>query len=150
MGKTAFSGPAFGAKCLLWSEYVPVGSSAATTLTYATRVVPPGEDWLLCNVSYMCSSCSTGTAAASSVAAFMIKSQGTTLHGPAFVSGTATSTLVTIPTDQGEYQGKLVASGSTLSFVLAGGGSAAPMGGARMQLMGYIRFNDSTSASGTP
>jgi hypothetical protein len=124
---------------------VPVGTSAATTLTYATRIVPPGEDWYACEVSYMCSSCSTGTAAASSVASFMIKANGTTLHAPAVVSGTAVATLVIIPATPGEYQGRQIASGSTLSFVLAGGGSAVPMGGARMQMTGYVRYVDSSS-----
>ncbi len=144
MGRTAFSGPAFGGKCLLWSEYVPVATSGATTLTYATRIVPPGEDWYACEVNYMCSSCSTG-AVLSSVASFMIKQNGTTMHAPATVLSTVTATLVVLPKTPGEYQGQQIPSGSTLSFVLAGGGTAVAIGGARMQLTGYIRYIDSSS-----
>lgn len=144
MGKTAFSGPVYGAKSLLWTPFVLVVSSGGTTQTIARTVVPTYEDWMITEVAYACSSCSTGSAAASSVASFMVKDDGSTLHGATVLSGTNATALVTVPADGGEYEGKRVAGGSTLAFVVAGGSSAVAMGSVRADVRGYIRFINST------
>src|SRR6185312_10945560 len=52
MGKTAYSGPLYGAKANLWTfgPYADLHSTGATTglLTpNSARVVPPYEDWLI-------------------------------------------------------------------------------------------------------
>src|SRR6185369_10053663 len=128
MGKTAFSGPVYGAKSLLWSPFVLVVSSGGTTQTIAQTIVPVYEDWFITEAYYACSSCSTGAAAASSVASFVIKDDGSSMHINSFLGSTATGKLVTITPDAGEYEGKRIAGGSTITFVVAGGSSAVAMG----------------------
>lgn len=146
MGKTAFSGPVYGAKSLLWAPFVVAASSGATTQTIATTIVPTYEDWYLTEALYACSSCSTGAAAASSVASFVVKDDSSAIHTATFLGSTATPKLVTITADPGEYEGKRVAAGSTITFVVAGGSSAVPMGSIRAEVRGYIRFISSTRA----
>ena len=45
MGKTAFSGPVYGAKGALWNPFTLVVSSGASTQVAATTRVPAYEDW---------------------------------------------------------------------------------------------------------
>lgn len=144
MGVTRFSGPIYGAKSQLWNPFVVAVSSGATTQTIARTIVPVYEDWFITEAVYACSSCSTGAAAASSVASFVIKDDGSSMHVAAFVNDTNACKLVTITPDAGEYEGKRVAGGSTLAFVVAGGSSAVPMGSVRADIRGYIRFISST------
>jgi hypothetical protein len=143
MGKTAFSGPVYGAKSLLWSAYVPVGTSGASA-TYAVTTVPGYEDWYATETFFACSSCSTGAASVSSVTTFVINDDSSNLHAAVAMASTASGVLTTVSADAGEYEGKRIAAGSTLSFVIAGGSSSVPIGSARAELRGYIRFINST------
>jgi len=144
MGKTAFNGPVYGAKSQLWNPFALVVSSGGTTQAIATTIIPSYEDWYITEAVYACSSCSTGAAAASSVASFQIKTNASTLHTPAFVNNTNTAKLVTLTADAGEYEGKRCAGGSTLTFVVAGGSSAVAMGSVSASIRGFIRFVNST------
>lgn len=143
MGKTAFSGPVYGAKSALWQPFVISASSGASTQIVAATIVPVYEDWYVTETVYQCSSCSTG-AAASSVASFVIKDDGTALHTAVSLLSTATPVLTTMTPDAGEYEGKRIAGGSTLTFEIVAGSSAVPVGTARGELRGYIRFVSST------
>lgn len=143
MGKTAYSGPVYGAKSQLWGEYVPVATSGAAG-TYAATIVPTYEDWYVTETCFWCSSCSTGAASVSSVTTFQIQDDGSAIHSAVSVTSTVTPTLTTVTPDAGEYEGKRIAGGSTLTFVITGGSSSVPIGSARMQMRGFIRFVNST------
>jgi hypothetical protein len=54
--------------------------------------------------------------------------------------------LTTVAADAGEYEGKQIVGGSTLAFVIAAGSTALPVGSARAELRGYIRYKSSTRA----
>lgn len=146
MGKTAFSGPVYGAKGALWNPFSLVVSSGASTQVAAATRVPTYEDWYVTEALFQCSSCSTGAAIASSVCQFVFKDDGTALHTNQVLQDTNSVTLVTITPDAGEYEGKRIAAGSTITFEVAGGSSAVPVGSARGELRGYIRFINSTRA----
>lgn len=143
MGKTAFSGPVYGAKSLLWSAYVPVATSGASA-TYAVTTVPGYEDWYITETFFACSSCSTGVASLSSVTTFTIQENSSNLHSPVSMTSTASGVLTTLPADAGEFEGKRVRAGSTLAFVIAGGSTAVASGSARAEMRGYVRFINST------
>lgn len=144
MGKTAFSGPVYGAKGVLWSPYVHVVSSGGTTQTVARTIIPSYEDWYVTEAQFQCSSGSTGAALASSVASYQFKNGASSLHIAAVLASTATPVLVTITADAGEYEGRRCAAGSTLAFVARGGDTAVAIGGLRGELRGFIRFVNST------
>lgn len=147
MGKTAFSGPVYGAKSLLWSAYVPVGTSGVAG-TYAVTQVPVYEDWYATETYFACSSCSTGAVSVSSVTNFQITDDSSALHSAVSVTSTAAGTLTTVAADGGEYEGKRIAGGSTLAFVITGGSSSVPIGSARAELRGFIRYINSTRSEG--
>lgn len=148
MGKTAFAGPVYGAKGLLWNPFVLLASSGATTQTVARTIVPTYEDWYLTEAVFQCSSGSTGAVLASSVASYQFKNGASSLHVAAVLASTATPVLVTLTPDPGEFEGKRVAAGSTLAFVVRGGDSAVPIGTLRGELRGFIRFINSTRSEG--
>jgi hypothetical protein len=145
MGKTAFSGPVYGSKSLLWSAFVLVGTSGVSA-TYAVTTVPNYEDWFATETFFACSSCSTGAASISSVATFVISDDSSNLHAPVSMTSTASGVLTTVTPDAGEYEGKQIVGGSTLAFVIAAGSTALPVGSARAELRGYIRYKSSTRA----
>lgn len=115
MGKTSFSGPVYGAKSLLWA--VPLGAdvsgSTASTLsvTVGKIVVPPGEDWIITDVSvFRNSTGSTGFTAtldddSTVIATVPVTSSLAASQGSTRVAATA-----------GEYTGIVAASGSTLTM----------------------------------
>jgi len=146
MGKTAFSGPVYGAKSLLYSAFVGAQSSASS-MTRALTIVPSYEDWYATEAVFQCSSCSTGAASASSVALFSIRKGTTNLNTPVPLDSTDTARLVTITADAGEYEGKRIPAGSTVGFHVDGGDTAVAIGSARCELRGFIRYIDSTRAS---
>lgn len=171
MGKTAFDGPLYGAKSLLWS-YGPVACDTPSTATNTTglykngsvRVVPPYEDWYITEFYADFSTCSSlGTHS------LLLKSEGgsttisprlsapgngstraqtiATATTPAATSTTA-AVLVTITGDAGEYEGVWVPAGSTLRVAYSHVGSTtAEVMTAGWQVSGFIRFRDSTRAS---
>jgi hypothetical protein len=126
---------------------VPVATSGASA-TYAVTTVPGYEDWYATETFFACSSCSTGAASLSSVTTFAIQDDSSAIHSAVSVTSTASGTLTTVTPDAGEYEGKRIAAGSTLAFVIAGGSSSVPIGSARMELRGYIRYINSTRSEG--
>lgn len=148
MGKTAFSGPVYGAKCALWNPFVLKVSSGATTQQVAMTRVPTYEEWYVTEALFQCSTCSTGAAAASSVANVQFKANNSTLMAPQIFQNTNTVVLVTLTPTPGEYEGRLIAAGSTITLVAAGGDTAVAMESLRAELRGYIRFVSSTRSEG--
>src|SRR3990167_2012900 len=143
MGKTAFSGPVYGAKSLLWSmqrDNTLTASSLASTI--AAIRVPAYEDWYVTELkAYKGSTYST---------AFVLQltDDSTVIADVATTSSLAGVLMSTTPAaDAGEYEGKRVAANSTLALVLADGGSTtAGSSNVAAWVYGYIRDIDSTRA----
>lgn len=149
MGKTAFSGPVYGAKSLIWSFARSSTVAPSTSLhTFAQVIVPPGQDWFVTDfhafresthstafVLSLSDDSSRATASTRTVADLAITSSA---------SGVLASTIVTA--DAGEYEGRRVASGSTVTLQLANGGSSVAGGNFAAWAYGYIRFVSSTRA----
>lgn len=162
MGLSRFSGPTYGAKSLLWAVGPATGSTGASTarpfVNAATLVLPPYEDWFVTEFRVGCSTCSS---VGNNI---ILKSKGgstSILPAPwgAGAGSTITQTIVTInpgtsttlstwatcPTTAGEYEGTWVPAGSTLYVVSSG---VNPMGQLAWNVMGFIRFRNSTRAEG--
>lgn len=155
MGKTAFSGPVYGAKALLWTVGPLTASSGATTSLIAARTIPPFEDWYLTDYHITTSTCSS---VGNSV---ILKTEGGSTLGVTRFSGglastmaqtvfnvnTGTSTVMStngvITATPGEFEGLYVPAGSSMRVVSSGVNGIA---GLAIQIMGYIRFVSSTRA----
>ncbi len=159
MGKTSFAGPVYGAKSLLWALGPQLGTqntSTAAMFLNASRVIPNYEDWYITEVQFAASTFS------SSAQLFALKSEGGSTSGPvrpsnqdstinqtvtSFVTTTSTTlapTVNIVTATAGEYEGKWVPAGSTLRWVSSGASAPANL---QFQVMGYIRYIDSTRAS---
>jgi hypothetical protein len=135
MGKTSFGGPVYGAKGSLLSATFTASSGASTTV-YAGVVVPAGEDWYGCNVSlHKASTGSTGFVA-------VVRKGSTALSSQAITSSAAASTAVIVTADAGEYEGKRLPSGSTITFEALSPTVATER--VTMVLSGFRRFVSST------
>lgn len=151
MGKTAFSGPVYGAKSLLWQACA--FSSGGTTRVASVTVLPPYQDWYVTEVT---ASFSTGSSAGN---AFILKTEGGSTTIPRYQgqastvaqtlttlnSGTSTSlnTIATLTPTAGEYEGVYVPAGSTVRLVSSG---VNPVSQPNVSVYGYIRFIPSTRA----
>lgn len=153
MGKTAFSGPVYGAKSLLWAFGPATGTSQATTgLINPTsfRVVPATEDWYI--TDYYVS----GSTMSSAGNNFILKTEGgsttlprlnmdSTRAATLFTVNSGTSTTVgtggAVTASAGEFEGSWVPAGSTLRLVSSG---VNPQSLVSVQVMGYIRWIDSS------
>lgn len=145
MGKTAFSGPVYGAKSLLWEMHrdnqLPAASDT-TTVTIASIRVPAYEDWLVTEVKgYRGSSGSTAV-----TTTWNVTDDSTVIANFATTSSAAGIMLSTSPTaDAGEYEGVTVAANSTLAWTIGhGGSSAAISSNVTLWVYGYIRYINST------
>lgn len=156
MGKSGVSGPFYGAKSLLWSFGPVTGTSQATTNLVnpvSFRKIPVTEDWMVTDAYVQCSTMS------SAGNNFILKTEGGSTSGIPRVDGVSTraatlftltaatsttvSTRVAITPSAGEFEGSWVPAGSTLRLVSSG---VNPQGLVSLQLMGYIRYIDSTRA----
>jgi hypothetical protein len=137
MGKTAFSGPAFGAKATLFSAG-PVSASTGSSAIFSGTVVPPGEDWYPTDISlYRNSTGSTNLVISVHDDSTLVGSVG--IGGSSIVA----SNLARFTADSGEYQGLRVASGSTLT--LSHSSHAGPNANLTVVLSGYRRWIPSTT-----
>jgi hypothetical protein len=151
MGKTAFSGPVYGAKCGLMSFCYAAGaisSGASTAVLPAGQFITPSYSiWMPTELFVNVSTCSSNNYQ------FKVKyespSYGTTLDGrnvssqsgTLFTVGSGTSTSIntssTCATTAGEYEGFVLTPGSTVRIVSSG--NSAP-GVVQLNLHGYIRY----------
>lgn len=163
MGKTAYSGPLYGAKSLLWVA----GPSAAMTTSastvqaflqggYGNVTVPPYEDWIVTEAWLTCSTCSS----VASAAKWQLKVEGgsTTVPRTNGQASTNAATILSIASGgstnvngfaiaavtAGEYEGTWCPAGSTLRWVSSYADIPTLP---QMRVHGYIRFIDSTRAS---
>lgn len=135
MGKTAFSGPVYGAKATLLSFTTWPGS----TLVPCQVTVPSGEDWIATEI--MLYRQSTG-----STAFGMALLDDSTLVSSVTITSSlaAQDKTVVITSDASEYEGKVIASGSVVKLTLDSTSLAnAPVVGT---LRGFTRYVDSTRA----
>jgi len=160
MGITRFNGPVYGAKGLLWvtGPAAAAATSASTVLAYtqggyAKRVVPAYEDWLITEAYLVCSTASTVAAACQ----WILKTEGGSTLVPRSngQASTNAATILTIASGgssnvngaataavtAGEYEGTWCPAGSTLRWVSS---YADVPTTPQMQVMGYIRYIDST------
>lgn len=152
MGKTAFSGPVYGAKnnILTFSYAAGAISSGASTalLPAATITVPTYEAWGLTGLYTNVSTCS------SNAAQFLVKVECPTFNGNSsfsttvftVTSGTSTSIAAqTLPgvRTAGEYEGLMLPPNSTIRIVSS---ANSAMGVTNLNLHGFIRFVSSTRA----
>lgn len=160
MGLSRMSGPVYGAKGLLWVFGPVTGSTGATTSALAVnsiRVVPNYEDWFITEAHLICS---TNSSVASAHAVYLKTEGGVTLQNRpdgkgstnaatilsmVMAAGSTTwSTWATATASAGEYEGTWCPAGSTIRIVSSGASAPA---GVQVQVMGYIRYCDSTRAS---
>ena len=143
MGKTAYSGPVYGAKSLLWSASFNSTSALSTSAatTFAVCRVPAYETWLPTELQvYRGSTHSTTTVVA-------LLDDSTVVGNVAITSSLAgvmgSTTFTKTP---GEYEGVEVAANSTLSLTLQEGTSSIAGQDLTASVYGYIRFLSSTRA----
>lgn len=149
MGKTAFSGPVYGAKSLLWN-YARSSTIPPSTATYtaAQMVVPAGQDWMVTDfhafresthsTAFVVTLVDDSSRAAASSAAVA------NLAFTSSLAGAVGSTVVAA--DAGEYEGRRVAAGSTLTLTVGSGNSSVTSSPFAAWAYGYIRFINSTRA----
>lgn len=137
MGKTAFSGPVYGAKQTLWSGG-PFAASTGSSATFAGTKVPSGEDWYATELALYRNS----TGSTNFVVSLLDDS---TLVGSVNVGGSslaAVSNITVFTPTGGEYEGAFVASGSVLTF--AHSSHAGPNAELSVTLSGFRRFVNSS------
>lgn len=139
MGKTAFSGPVYGAKATLFSAaFTP---STGVTASPIGTIVPSGEDWYATEVAlYRGSTGSTNlliTVLDDSTSIGTVGVGGSSATGPAVVS--------VLAADSGEYEGTRIASGSVVTF--SHSSHAGPNINLSVMLRGFTRLIDSSRAS---
>lgn len=153
MGKTAFSGPVYGAKSMLWGFSQTLASSGASTFCIAKTAIPPYEDWYITEFAVSASS--------NGATAWYLKSEGGSsglvrYQGQAstvaqtiasVVSGASSvvNTFATVTASAGEYEGMYVPAGSTIRLVSSGAVQAANL---CVSARGFVRFINSTRSEG--
>ena len=143
MGKTAFSGPVYGAKASLGSAAFATGaisSNASTTAVPTAKwVVPAYEDWYLTEFGAQVSTCS------SNAAQFKLKVEaaGANTLAATVNSGTSTvlASVVACTVTAGEFEGFLAPANSTIRVVSS---ANSAMGITQLHLRGFIRYKDSS------
>lgn len=152
MGKTAFSGPVYGAKSGIYTLTYAAGaisSNASTTLVpAATILVPNYESWLITGLFPNVSTCTSNAAQFKVKAECPAYKQDSTKSATLITinSGTSTSissTWAIATTSPGEYEGYFCPPNSTIRIVSSGNSA---MGITNLNIHGYIRFENSTRA----
>src|SRR5688500_8659618 len=122
MGKTAFSGPVYGAKSLLWAVHRDNQLPAAgdtTTVTIAQVRVPAYEDWLV--TEFAAFRGSSGSTAVTTT--YTLLDDVSTVANLATTSSATGLMLSTTPAaTAGEYEGVLVEANSTMGITIGHGG----------------------------
>jgi hypothetical protein len=149
MGLTRHSGPLYGAKSLLWgySRSSTVAPSTAI-FTFAQVIVPTGQDWYVTDFhAFRESTHSTNFVLSLSDDSSRATETTRTVANLAITSSAAAQVASTaVAADAGEYEGKRVAAGSTLTLQLANGNSSVTGATFTAWAYGYIRFVSSTRA----
>lgn len=141
MGKTAFTGPVFGAISNLWNVAVQQPSNSTTAITLKGIVVPPGQDWYVTSFHGH-----RGNSTHSTATVLSLVDDSTTIATVALTSSLANvSGSTRLTPDSGEYQGVRVAAESSLTITLHNGGSSVASSMVYADVYGYIRWIPSTT-----
>lgn len=147
MGKTAFSGPVYGAKSLLWSvhrdNYLP-SATDTTTITIASIRVPAYEEWFITEFKAF-----RGSSGSTAVTTTLNLTDDSTVVASLATTSSATNLMLstTPAATAGEYEGVYVAANSTLSIAIDNGGSSAAISShVTAWVYGFVRFLSSTRA----
>lgn len=137
MGKTAFSGPVFGAKQTLYSA--AFAASTGSSFVLGGTVVPSGEDWYATELAlYRGSTGSSGFTVELLDDSSLVTSVNATIPGSSGGSTIAFGNIVVVTADAGEYEGTKILSGSVISFRHSS--HAGPNVGCGITLSGYRRW----------
>ena len=142
MGKTAFSGPLFGAKSLLAhaiKQDVSSGGGSGISTVIGSAIVPAGEDWYV--TDFYASRESTG----STVYGLAIDDDSSNVSSITFTSSNAAQRQNNAITPAaGEFSGVRIASGSTITFRFVNSSAVGASSGVQCALYGYPRYFSST------
>jgi hypothetical protein len=144
MGRTAFSGPVYGAKSLLFYANESVAGSSARHVI-GQIVVPPGQDWYVTDLHCMRTSTNSTevTFAVLDDSSRSGRASSQVIADATIRSSLALQVASTAPTPTGgEFEGVWVQSGSTLALTVFS--SVAASSGNQAWMYGYIRYVDST------
>lgn len=133
MGLTSFSGPAFGAKTLLFSVHKDTVATAQTDLEIFEIDVPTGEDWHLTNVAVY------ADVAGSAAATIDVEAATTSVLSAAITCVADDNAVATVATDAGEFAGKRVAAGTAITVDITTGTTTAPED-ISVHVYGFIRY----------
>lgn len=141
MGKTAFSGPVYGAQSVLYSVRADVSSGGGNGVSTEVGwvVVPTGQDWYVTDFQVMRQSTgSTGLAIglyddSSNISSIVLNSS----------VENATSRAAIAP-DGGEYAGTRILGGSTVTIRAIQSSVAPASSGVYANVHGYVRYAVST------
>ena len=138
MGKTAFSGPVFGAKSLLASagvDAVSTGAGDGISTAVGFAIVPSGEDWYV--TDFAAGRESTG----STSYGLAVDVNGSNVSSITFTSSLAAQRRINvIAADAGEFAGVRVPTGCTITFRLVVSSGIGASSGVSMALYGYPRY----------
>lgn len=141
MGKTAFSGPVYGAAGHLYSVRFDVSSGAGNGVSTEVgyTVVPTGQDWYITDFNVMrMSTGSTGLGIA-------LYDDSTVVSSVVLNSSLANaSSRVELPPDGGEFAGVRIAQGSTVTIRAIQSSAVAASSGCYANVLGFVRFVPST------
>ena len=144
MGKTAFTGPLWGAKSLLYTTRLetvssgPGGGAGLSTVIGGCQV-PVGEDWYVTDMSML------RTSTGSSAYGVALLDDSTSISALTMTSTVANAVLSTaLVPDGGEFSGVRVLSGSTLTITHTNSTVVGASSGLCVSIFGYPRFVDST------
>lgn len=142
MGKTAFSGPAYGAKQLLFSasrDAVSTGAGNGVSTSVSACIVPAGEDWFATEFGVFQGS--TG----SSARAFWVQDDATVVSSITVTSTTTdANSQNVIAADAAEYEGTRIAAGSTVTFWVSNSSAQGAIANVTWRLSGYRRWVESS------
>jgi hypothetical protein len=142
MGKTAFSGPTFGAWGLLGfasRDAVSTGGGNGVSTAIGCAVVPVGQDWYA--TDFLAARESTG----STGYGLFVADDGVTVSSVTITSSAAAvRSMNAITPDAGEFAGTRIASGSTITFNVSFSSGTGASSGVSMALYGYPRYLTST------
>lgn len=142
MGKTAFSGPVYGAKGTLFSVHRAVVSSGVSSQVIASIAVPAYEEWFLTEIIASASSGTTGAMGAN-----LLANSSAVPGSTATITSTETATVAEITRSEGEFEGFRVLSSQTIEVIAdTGGSSVAAIGNMNVTVRGFTRWIPSTRA----
>lgn len=143
MGKTSFSGPVYGAKSLLisYSGDIAAATDASSHAVLLGINVPNYEEWLVTEMNVFRGSTH------STLSVYRLLDDSTVVADVAITSSLGVRVgSTTIAATGGEYEGYLIAGGSSVTLTGTSGSTTAASTGVRINVMGFIRFKSSTRA----